>query len=219
MNVFIDVSAPGGGSTHLRMWHFNGANNDTTTVDSSPANDTIVLQSTAKLSTAQVKFGSTALDLTGASNPFAIGQIPSINMRTQSWTIQGWFRPNASGNNAFFEFYNPTGTVRVLYLLQIGGTVFLGDALINPIASSRSFTAATWVHVLVSFDGTTYRIFFDGVLFQSTTTLMKSAAATEVRIGGDPEQGVYFPGYIDDVAWDDSALFTSNFTPPSAELP
>lgn len=199
-----------------RLLHCNGTNGATTLVDSSAANATVSVFASAQLSTAQVKYGSASLDLTGAGNPYVSLPIPSINVRTASFTFQGWFRPTANGDNVFFTLLDSSDR---LYLQQIAGTLYLGDGFTNPIASTFTFTAAAWVHVAVTFDGATYSVWIDGALFASTTTLLTAATPTTLQVGGRNLTAKYFAGYVDECAWYDGVCaYVAPFVPPLSEV-
>jgi hypothetical protein len=80
----------------------------------------------------------------------------------------------------------------------------------------------TWSHVAATFDGTTYRVFYNGVLDGSGTTIFNfSTTPVAVAIGSNPDTTYRYPylGYISNLRiLKGTALYTSNFVPPIAPL-
>ena len=77
-----------------------------------------------------------------------------------------------------------------------------------------------WHHVAVTWDGSTYRAFLDGVLEGSTSNSNAPIASSQpVRVGYNTNTH-WFGGYISNVRWvtNGGAIYTSNFTPPTEPL-
>jgi PKD repeat protein len=76
--------------------------------------------------------------------------------------------------------------------------VFVGGA--NRVAEGTALPANVWTHVAGTYDGTTLRLFINGV--QTTSSTFSGAIATSsgpLRIGGNSVWGEFFQGYIDEV--------------------
>jgi len=72
---------------------------------------------------------------------------------------------------------------------------------------------------LLSFDGTTYRLFYNGVSQATSTSLLASNTISAFRIGQKHDGTRPFNGYINDMrVLVGTALYTSAFTPPTAPL-
>jgi hypothetical protein len=70
----------------------------------------------------------------------------------------------------------------------------------------------------VSFDGTTYKCFTNGVLKQSSTTLLASHTFSNFRFGTYSGTTSTFNGYMSDIRYNTTCLYTAAFTPPTAPL-
>jgi hypothetical protein len=82
---------------------------------------------------------------------------------------------------------------------------------------ATNLTAATWYHVAITFDGTTYRLFLNGTLELSVASSLRVAAplsaigfATQFGVGG------YGNINIDEVRFSPCARYVANFTAPVA---
>ena len=104
------------------------------------------------------------------------------------------------------------------FLAQYYGTNGGGNTI--TIASSAPFTANTWHHWAISWDGTTLRFFLDGTSVATTTSFTPSSVSTSYLELGRMNDGSYYSeGYLSDVRITEGlARYTSNFTPPSAAL-
>jgi hypothetical protein len=79
----------------------------------------------------------------------------------------------------------------------------------------------TWYHIAAQYDGTTRRIFVNGVQRATDTTTSVNIAATDrVTVGAQDGGSFEIAGYIDDLRiTKGQARYTSaGFTPPTAEL-
>jgi hypothetical protein len=217
------------GSVSLLL-HCDGANDSTAFVDSSPAPKTVTAVGAGKLSTAIFKFG-TASAVFGTSTANAVNCAASLGYTAQSapFTIECFVYPTAysatggrmvcAGGGA--AAYNSTTGIH--WLLQSNSTGV--DFQWWNGAASASLTAPIplnqQAHVLVSYDGTTVRLFLDGVLKASLASTMASPSTTPTlslgAIPGEPAGGNNYTGYIDELRITKGiARYTSAFSPPSA---
>jgi hypothetical protein len=195
------------------LLHGNGANGSTTITDSSPSPKTVTAVGNAQISTAQSKFGGASIALDGTGDELT-ATIDSINIGTNLYTVESWLYLNTSLNFAFI------GVNSNFYLITLSDTLFLGDAVVNNIQVPRSILpVGAWFHMALSFDGTTYRLFVDGVLRGSSTTLLKNFNLNAIRIGAYLSDKA-LNGYMDDFRITKNiARYTANFTPPTAPFP
>jgi len=101
----IWVGGPVTGANTVLLLHFDGANGATTTVDSSPYNQTIYINGTyASLNTHNPLYGTASLyakaynpgstDIPGVTVPFTSGSVMDIFSNTAGWTIECQFSPS-----------------------------------------------------------------------------------------------------------------------------
>lgn len=147
--------------------------------------------------------------------------VGNINFGSGAFTIEGWFYATALptsgnqgqifatpwGNNNNIQVYiNPDSTIRWQSFTFGGNGTF------------PTFSLNTWNHFAVVKNGSTASIYLNGVLGQSGT--MTNAPSATAYIGSrftDTTQ--YFTGYLSNIrVVIGTALYTSNFTPPTTPL-
>ena len=142
----------------------------------------------------------------------------SLNIRTNSFTMEGYFYANnLYQNGGLFGATTPSFYVQI----NTAGRIFVSDVTTDTINAlyGSAFQSQTWTHIAISFDGTTYRLFFNGVLLASSTTLLASNTLTNLYIGLSPSNGLYFNGLISNFRFvKGTALYTANFAPPTGPL-
>jgi hypothetical protein len=181
-------------------------------VDSSISPKTITLNGNTTSSSVQSKYGGSSILLDGTGDYLsADASSDSFNIRTDSYTIETWFYSTESRSQFFFG--DTGGNV---YLQHFNLIIYWGDGVINTISSATTIALNTWKHYALSFDGTTTRLFVDGVLRASTTSLLKSYTWSTfvigARLNGSPTG--QSKGYFDSVRITKGvARYTSNFNP------
>jgi len=154
-------------------------------------------------------FDGSGDSVNAASNAaFAIG--------TGDFTIEAWIYPISFGTYAY-----------VFGVPVTGGLVFSKEATNFVI---RAFNVGdqlqyatlpalnTWTHVAASRSGTTLRMFYNGVQVASTTNSYNFAQGA-AYIGNENTNAAPWNGYISNFRLvKGTAVYTSNFTPPTAPL-
>jgi hypothetical protein len=121
---------------------------------------------------------------------------------------------------------------RPLYELIIGAPntngLFIGTDPTNFIVRRVGVTniiteafppANEWVHIAVTRSGTDWRLFFNGVQQGSTASYSYTFTTGSVRIGSNEGQTAFFNGNLSNYRFvKGSAVYTSNFTPPTTPL-
>lgn len=216
-------SGGGGGSDPFfadveLLLHMDGVDLSTSFPDSSLNGHTVTANGGAVVTANVVKYGTGGCNMSNATAHLTCN-IGAFNPRTDQWCAEGWGRVNGSGSNAFFS----GGAAGVdFYLVNLAGTLYLGDGVTNIIATSSfaGLSASNYTHWAVTFDGTTYRIFFSGTLGPSTTSLLKSVSISQFFVGAYPSVDSYMLGYQDDFRLTvGNPRYTSNFTPPTGPFP
>jgi len=130
------------------------------------------------------------------------------------WCYEEWrYDGNITGNSALF-----CTTPLNLYLFWIASSIYIGQVGINIIVQPTMRPLQTWYHVAASFDGTTYRIFVNGMLVANTTNLLPSITSTNIHISYLPVHGYFHLGKKTDIRLYDIAKYTANFTPPTRSV-
>jgi hypothetical protein len=115
-----------------------------------------------------------------------------------------------SGSSGRMLFGSQSGD---LVLRVNGGTVYL----------TTSVSTGVWYFIAWTFDGTTHRLFKDGVLSSSSASVPALYTGVNTSIGGQPETllaDYCLDGYMDEVRITKGvARYTATFTPPTAAFP
>ena len=192
----------------ISWWQFDEASG-TTALDSVSNNVGALVNSPARIAG---KFGS-ALQFNGVNQHVNVPSSATLNVSNR-FSFAFWFQPTANLNAAsgrkdlfkkflsywlLFNFPNNDG--RLTFVLNSGSPVVQ--------TTTASWPANQWQHVACTYDGATMRIYVNGVLEGSQATSVSPVAnASPLQIGGNTDQGFWFPGGMDDVR-----LFGATLTP------
>ena len=217
------------------LLHMNGTDGSTTFTDSSSVNRTASNTGTS-IETDQFKFGGSSAYFSG-SDYLTYNSFPDFG--ADNFTIECWVY---RGNNDTTTIMNKTdlsGPVGQLgWFFAINSSthgspnkaafkassngVYPSDSAAN-LTGTTSLNTNTWYHLAVSWDGSTYKLFVDGVQedsFSSTTSIFNSNQP--LRIGSIFDNGSRYlstVGYIDEVRITKGvARYTADFTPQTREF-
>ncbi len=124
---------------------------------------------------------------------------PSTLNGNNPYTIAAWFN-STQGNAGGILGYGSTGTCIGNNLRLDGSTRFLSywygcDYGSNSVSNFLN----TWHHVAVSYDGTTLKFYYDGILLSSHIGLTRNTTGTTLFVGKTVND-VAFSGILDDIA-------------------
>ena len=200
----------------------NGTNGSTTFTDSSSYNHTVTANGDAQISTTQRKFGGASMYFDGSGYLTLPNDQTAFDFGTSDFTIESWIYWPGGGGNIFSQRHafsnNNTGmTWRTIpNYLQF----FYGNGLGSFVTPSGSLSTNTWNHIALTRNGNTFTMWINGQS-KATNTITASMIYYPPVIGR--VQGVnseYFTGYLDDFRITKGvARYTSNFEPPTAQLP
>lgn len=143
---------------------------------------------------------------------------------TGAFTIEAWIYPTVygptTGNWIYSNISATSGNSEIGLLLLNAGTIRLSTW--NTAIATSTLTAPlnVWSHVVGSFDGTTYRLFVNGVLSGTSTTVQTLSGTGGAYIGTAGVAGVsLFTGYLSNLRIvKGTAVYTGNFAVPTAPL-
>jgi hypothetical protein len=208
--------------------HFDGTNGSTTFIDE--AGHTVTAVGNAQISTAQSKFGGASVYLDGNGDYL---QIPPTGSEfnfgtTTDFAIECWIdcqdqtvlyptiiaTQGGWSAGAFSLRFDNTGRAN-RFTVHLNGA---GDPF---LASSSTFSFGVWRHVALTRQGSTWRLFVNGVQEATGTYAgtLNLAMGGSIRVGWSTWDGAagYFKGYIDDLRITNGIpRYTANFTPPAA---
>jgi hypothetical protein len=204
--VTLTVS-PAGSANLVGAWGFDETTG-TTAADASGQSNTGTI--TGATHSAAGKFGG-ALSFNGTSNWVTVPDANSLDLTT-GMTLEAWVQPTALGSlwRTVILKEQPGNLIYALYA---------GDGLARPasdvfttadrgFSGTSALTVNTWTHLAATYDGTTQRLFVNGVQVATRATTGAIRASTGVlRIGGNNIwTNEWFAGLIDEVRIYNKAL-------------
>lgn len=143
-----------------------------------------------------------------------------LNLQGSEYTLEFWVNfTSVSGQQTIISNYfnSSDGFAVQLYLGKIGVNLS-GDGF--DITGTSAIVANSWYHIAVSRSSTGHRLFINGIQEGSTftgSTAMNTSST--LKIGDLGLNSTYVYGYISNLRIiKGSALYTSNFTPPTSPL-
>jgi len=110
------------------LLHGDGINGSTTILDSSPTPKTVIPVGNAQISTTDPKFGTGSVLLDG-NGDYLRSNVSPFNVRTSAFTAESWVKISTRTKFCLFSGSITAGqTGGAIYLLEDGGTVYLGDS-------------------------------------------------------------------------------------------
>lgn len=197
-------------------WHFNesSAVANTTAYDMSGNGNHGVMSGTNYRSDVG-RFGRAFLGDGATNNRVSIPFSYSINPTT-SLSIEAWFKFTSSGVKEMISRMNADGTGPLSYELfqsnqRLTFRLFKSGA--NDFTTNTDLSLGAWHHVVATWDGTTVKIYVDGVLDMTPGTLASpiDPSAYGLSIGGYGNGTYLFNGMIDEVK-----IFNRALTGPSS---
>jgi hypothetical protein len=129
--------------------------------------------------------------------------------------IMGQWNTTSASNRVWQVGMNASGQLQ--YQWSTSGTAAAGTLTYN-----WTPTLNQWYHIAFDRDGTTARLYIDGVVVASVAEALVSLFSTTINmfVGGDNSGQRNFPGYIQDARLTKGmARYAGAFTPPSGPLP
>jgi len=199
------------------LLHGNGTNNSTTFTDSSTNNHTVTANGDAKISTTQSKFGGASMYFDGSGDYLTVTD-SSLAFGTGEFTVEFWMRAASTATN---EALLSTGSVNTTDSWRISGGTYLAFYKQSGLVVGDTFPSLnTWHHVAIVRDASSVvTMYINGTNVDSATDT-NNYSANNLKIGTNRAIDSFYDGYIDDLRITKGvARYTSNFTPPTTELP
>jgi hypothetical protein len=207
------------------LLHMDGTNGSTTFTDSGPNGLTVGAYGNAQISTAQSVFGGASALFDGNGDYLKIAANAALDPGTGDFTLQ-WrqWLVSYTGYPTAFDFGYTAATALLLQCAEGTGrrNVWYGGTLRITEGSAPALNA--WYHYALVRSGTTLTLYRDGTAVGSYTGTIVDLTGHDVGIGASlayaplgVSNGDYsLNGYIDEMALHLVALYTADFTPPSA---
>jgi hypothetical protein len=216
------------------LLHGNGANGGTI-IDSSLSNHTATVTGTPAVEISFPKWGTGAILFDATSGYISEGASSDWNFGSGDFTIEFWLGHfdwsgvaletpiialwSANGGQGFSWVVSVNINNRLQFGRYIGGVASFAAVSTNAMTG----IGTSYRHCAIAREGTTLRMFFDGVQEYSgaITGAIDYTSGTHLTIGGTNYSGnQYLNGYLDDVRITKGlARYTAAFTPPTAQFP
>jgi len=193
-------------------------------------NNTLTLVGDTATSTTQTKFADTAMYFDGSGDYIEIDNEPLFNFGTQNFTIETWYKHQGTTGNypsiisgqawnslaggVGFRFDN-LGSSRVQFFWN-----GVGDPWLSSSSTFNNTSSSPWMHLALTREGNTFRIFVNGVLEATGTNSgnINFSHGGNTFIGFGPWDGGngYLNAYLENLQVHRGlAKYTTNFTPPN----
>jgi len=219
---------PAFNKTKQALLHFDGSDASTTITDEHGNAWTVA--GNAQIDTAQLKFGSSSLLLDGTGDYASSSDFTTLG--EDRWTLEAFVRFNSlpaagqeqvliaaennSGYGALLDLWNNAGTYTGYVRLSSNGTA---HDIATSGASVGAISAGVWYHVALVFDGSTYRVYWDGVQKHTVVSSAKICAITKIALGRSPAGALQdFNGWMDDFRFSPCCRYPAGtaFTPTAS---
>ena len=217
------------------LFNWNGANGDGPTLVRDASRDPLlwVAIGTPFVSRTKWKYGVSSMRMSGANEGLNTASasgaevMAKLGFHTGDQTIEAWINVDDAGKHAIvsalegptdrhFYFYRDTDDTLAFIAWNNATTVVA-------LKGATTIPIDTWCHVAISRQGTTWRLFLNGVLEDSDTEAVAPTLWTGggIRIGRHIDElgASYFTGYMDSFRATKFARYTGAFSVPNRSFP
>jgi hypothetical protein len=210
------------------LLHFDGTN----FIDSSHINATLTLSATAPtLTTATTSpVSSTVASFVGTNNTYvATSSAIYYVLSTFNFTIEFWFNATSISSTSYLLFNKAYGTTYAANMWNLGFNssnnlvLYIYNVSSNTtafITTNTVFSTATWYHIAIVRNNTTFMIYVNGVIdnVNVTSASMDGGNSSLICIGSIAASNS-FTGFIDEFLLSVGyAKYSTNFTVPSIPI-
>jgi len=213
-------------SLTLALLHF-----DTDYTDSSQTASVWSNSGSGQSISATSKFGAGSLATLGTGGIFTQNATVLTPLGSGNWTIEGWFNKTAIGNdtNGLFMFMDGGGSTFkqpiTLYITNgiLYAAVRFDASTRTTISHQTTIVAGEFTHYALVRNGATITLYLNGVA--GTTTINSGALSLYpapfyafISLAREVEYSTttYLDGLHDEFRYRREAVYTTNFTPPTA---
>lgn len=156
--------------------------------------------------------GRGCLAFSGGINEVSVPSA-AVTAGSKTLTWAGWYKPTSIANYvAYVDFFYTGGQRNISFFPNSGSYIYagVGNTAGAQISISPSIVANVWQHVCLTADGTTVRLYVNGILAGSSTGAIGSGCALPAinQIGGNPSGGatMYSGSQADQLFWPATCL-------------
>lgn len=126
------------------------------------------------------------------------------NLNSSNFSIETWIKPNATNGNTqtiLSKHLSPTATDG--YDLKLVNNIISFNWNNNSIIATHAIGTNRWYHIAVTFDGTNYRLYIDGILEKTAAGTNPTLNSVDFIIGAMSQNTNipynYYNGYADEL--------------------
>jgi hypothetical protein len=221
------TAAPIDPSLTLALLHFDGADGSTTFTDSSPYNRTVTVFGGAVNSTSQPVFGTSSLYLPNSTSYITL-PVAAANFNGSDFCIEMFVKPTSKSLFGNLMGHNLAVTGFVGFNLQWASgsnkvrllSGYVGSGVWNIDSQSTiDVPLSVNTHLALVRTGQVLRLYIGGqvaIEVDSPLTLWAESASGAFAVGAGAGNNRFGVGYIDEFRIRKEAVYTGNFTPPTA---
>ena len=198
----------------------DGSNNSTSIVDSSPTPKNINRYGETKITTAKSKYGGSSIIFNGSTDYIGTPAVGDLNFTNQSFTWECWVLFDILPGTTPMSIISTARSVSGNYghfLCCTNSEFRLRDWLTNNGSFfSLTIQTNTWYHIACQKNGSTSKIWINGVKGTDGSITATNVSTSELLIGFTNNNGGFsslFRGYIDSLRITTTERYTSNFNP------
>jgi hypothetical protein len=211
------------------LMRMNGPSGSTTSFIDEGIFRAPLASSAGALSTAEFKYGRSAYDITTSSQFLSFPNRSYFHVVNGGlFTVEAWVynREDPSRFQYIMHHQHSSGFNNGgwIFIVRDDGRIQFGygtGSAFSGVAAGL-YEKDVWMHLAACYDGTTLRVFKDGVVIGSTTSVPTGAPAnSSLFVGRNPfnPSNDWWNGYIDSVRITRGvARYTAAFTPPTEEF-
>jgi hypothetical protein len=149
---------------------------------------------------------------------------PAFQFGTGAFTMEAWINPTVTAPTVtqwiISNIDSASGNTQCgLSILATSNKLQFQTWNAAILTSTAAISLNVWTHVAISFDGTTYKLFINGVLDTSGITLYNFSSAGTAKIGYALSGNSYFTGLMSNARIvKGTAVYTTAFTPSTSPL-
>lgn len=243
----------GGGSSYIEfLLNADGAADGSQDIVDASGNNNIAVYGDVYVSTSEKKYGTGSLDFTKGGGFISIGHNPYLTAQEDisvpyvkslaggnPMTLEGWVYCSSWGGYIVASD-RPRSTAQKLnrgwsFKTGNGGTLSMtrtrnGYDSSTTVSATQVLDLNKWCHFALTFDGSTYRIFADGILggelvsdeptmSSNNQSLIVGAKLNDTNPQDFSKITGPFDGYIDDLMFTFGVCkYTDDFTPPDQQV-
>lgn len=204
------------------LLHFNGADTSTVFTDSALSPKVWTGFGNAQIDTGISKYGGASLLLDGTGDYVDSANSSDFTLGTGDFTVEFWnYAALSTGIRVLFDL-RPTGTQGAYPTIYSSGTSLMYfQSSADRITGAAAITAGVFQHIALCRIASVTKLFVGGIQVGASYADTTNYLGVRIRLGasGFDAATLFAQGNMDDFRIQKLGIYSSNFTPPTAELP